>query len=70
MCSNSLSSNGRKTCLSAIMMNQGDLLPEKTLVTKTKSRIIRQNELALPKKSNNMNEKLTKQARKTIAKAM
>lgn len=52
------------------MMNQGDLLPEKTLVTKTKSRIIRQNELALPKKSNNMNEKLTKQARKTIAKAM
>lgn len=52
------------------MMNQGDLLPEKTLVTKTKSRIIRQNELALSKKSNNMNEKLTKQARKTIAKAM
>ena len=70
MCFNSLSSNGRKTCLSASMMNQGDLLPEKTLVTKTKSRIIRQNELALPKKSNNMNEKLTKQARKTIAKAM
>lgn len=31
------------------MMNQGDLPPEKTLVTETKSRIIRQNELALPK---------------------
>ena len=50
------------------MMKQGHVLSDKTLVTETKSKIVRQNESALLQKSKN-NKKLTEQAKKTIEEA-
>ena len=50
-----------------IMMNQRNVLPNKTLVTKTKSKIVRQS--ALLQKSKNFNEKLTEQTGRDIAEA-
>ena len=54
--------------LCAIMMNQGDVLPDKTLVTKTKSKTFRQNKSVLPQKSKSINKTLTEQDRRVIAK--
>ena len=50
-----------------IMMNQRNVLPNKTLVTKAKSKIVRQS--ALLQKSKNFNEKLTEQTGRDIAEA-
>ena len=49
------------------MMNQGHVISDKTFVTESKSKIVRQNELALLQKSKNIYEKLTEQTRKAIA---
>ena len=54
--------------LFAITMNQGDVLPDKTLVTKTKSKIFRQNKSVLLQKSKSINKTLTEQDRRVIAK--
>ena len=50
----------------AIMRNQWDVVFVKTFVMETKPKIVRQKESTLIQKCKNINEKLTKQARRTI----
>ena len=50
----------------AIMRNQWDVVFVKTFVMETKPKIVRQKESKLIQKCKNINEKLTKQARRTI----
>ena len=48
------------------MINQRDVVPDKILVAENKSKIIKQNKLALLQKSENIDESLTEQTRFVI----
>ena len=60
------SSKAMKAPCVAIMRNQWDVVFVKTFVMETKPKIVRQKESKLIQKCKNINEKLTKQARRTI----